>query len=84
MNFATPVFDLSNIYSSLHGLTDVLRTFDKGLLKTEIVNEKVFPPANPDLNRTRNHCTLNQPPKETLCLKYRKSVSTFFNFCNSS
>lgn len=74
INFATPVFDLSGVYSNEIGAIDELRTFENGLLKTEIDNGKVFPPSNPDLNPSdpSKKCMLNELPREKRCHLYRK------------
>ncbi|XP_075971186.1 peroxidase-like [Anticarsia gemmatalis] len=69
--FATPVFDLSGVYSNDVGGIKDLRTYKNGELKIEIENGKIFPPTNPSLDPRINKCALNLPPRETRCHKHQ-------------
>ncbi|CAK1552790.1 unnamed protein product [Leptosia nina] len=60
----TPSFDLSNIYgNSMASLNEKGRLFEKGLLKYEIEDGKMWPPSI----KGPNLCYANQPPRETRC-----------------
>ncbi|CAH0729040.1 unnamed protein product, partial [Brenthis ino] len=61
---ASPIFDLSQIYGmSLKVLNTKSRKFEKGLLKFEVSNGKIWPPSA----KGKHLCTLNQLPHETRC-----------------
>ncbi|XP_045488402.1 peroxidase [Pieris rapae] len=60
----TPAFDLSHVYgSSMKVLNEKGRMFQKGLLKYEVENGKMWPPST----KGPNLCYANQPPRETRC-----------------
>ncbi|XP_050342820.1 peroxidase-like [Nymphalis io] len=62
---ATPLFDLSHFYgNSLKLLNAKGRLFEKGLLKIEVENGKIWPPS---VKTKDNLCLLNQLPRETRC-----------------
>ncbi|XP_059052429.1 peroxidase-like [Achroia grisella] len=62
---STPLFDMSNIYGNLeNNLMKKGRKFERGLLKYEVENGRVWPPST----KTQvDLCLLNQKPAETRC-----------------
>ncbi|XP_075971184.1 peroxidase-like [Anticarsia gemmatalis] len=68
VQFATKIFDLSQIYNLENKGDKVLRSHSRGKLKIEVEDSKVWPPTGP------GYCPMNQPG-ETMCFgNYPNSI----------
>ncbi|XP_026739874.1 peroxidase-like [Trichoplusia ni] len=65
MTTATPVFDLSQIYTPTPNREN-LRTYSNGFIEIEEDHGKLFPPSTNDTS----NCFLNEPPRETRCNRF--------------
>ncbi|CAH0626861.1 unnamed protein product [Chrysodeixis includens] len=62
---STPLLDLSTVYGNfLRNLNEKGRLFEKGLLKYEVENGRIWPPS---VKTLASVCFLNQRPQETRC-----------------